>query len=1177
MFNCELEIGSGEVLHQVTDVYLPCAVPVEVTRRYTSGASSTLGLFGWGWLNNVVPAVTLTPSSLVRLDALDGDTPMDLVECNGVLGPALAFFENVAVVPDRFPALEPGVIGRRLRTSLGSEVLTVRHPAGHREVYLPPRPGDDRWKLLVAADPYGNAATYHYSGRFLVAVRSCDAREVRFDYEHDRIRQISTHDLSSDVRSLSWVRFEYDGPGNLVATIDSTGIAYRFEYLNHLLVRFRGPHGLVKYFDFDGERRCAATWLEGGQQLRRLERDSQRRQVLVTDSYGRRTLLGFDEHGGLVEHVNVMGDTSSRILDGSGAILATVAPDGSVESTVSYDAQARTLLDFGEGGPPWRRRLDEFGRLVEVESPTGSIQEFEYDERGELARIVFANGANVTYTYAATGEPAGFCDPEGYRVWREVSADGRTVHLRDETGTLFLQTFDAMDNLVAEVDESGRQTRYRYQATDVVSEEIGPSGETTHYEYDDAMNLRARTDPLGRTWQIASNPVQQVTAEIDPTGGRVSYEYELEGNLVAVVNQVGDRMEIYRDALYREIGVRHFDGHVVTYELDALGRRTAIVDARGNRTEYEYTEADNLSRRRFADGTVEEYERDAEGEYSSLVSIPPPGSLEQPRRVTYEHTPLGNIAKEQNDEFELEYSWDAGAHVVAIRDNVGGETEYVLGTRYQVREIREGGRTIALRHLPSGEIAEITFPNGLRHVFDYDGSGRMVARTTYSAAGTVLTGRRWSYDADDQLVAMDDWRSGAHRYEYDAAGRLIRVIGPNGQVAEAYSYDVTGNLVDSPLGGISTFGPGDRLAAAAGTSFAYDHDGNLTERRDNGQQWQYFWDRDDQLEAVWRNGREVARFEYDLTNRRRRKHTADGARRFLYETYSLRAEILPNGVVRHYVSVPDLAVPIARWGDEGWFYFSYDQLGTPHEVFDEGGNLVATYDVQAYGGARQAVGPGAASFELPFGFMGQYRDEETGLHYNHLRYYDPRHGRFISQDPMGLAMGTNFYVYPANPNNNVDLAGFGPQFHCLKSWTPCQKAYARQKINAVNAAPASRRKKTCTKCRANAQRRDFRSKRCGKNKIGRGRQIDHMHELQSGGPDRCCKNLRAIPKKFNNQLGKQVKKMLKGVGKGKTIMKITKVGCNSDEPCKPEDMAKLSQAPKTQEAQCTEPPLNENC
>jgi RHS repeat-associated protein len=1177
MYNCELDIGSGEVLHQVTDVFLPCAVPVEITRRYTSSAGSAAGVFGWGWLDNIVHALTINPSSLVRLDALDGDSPTDLAECDGRVGPAVAFFANVAAVPKDFAPLGPDAIRRHLGRPIGSEVLALRYPGGHLEIYLPPLFGDTRWRLLAATDPYGNSATYRYSERFLVAVRSCDAREVRLEYEHDRVRQISVHDVTSGGQSLSWVRFEYDGAGNLASTIDAAGVAYRFDYVDHLLVRFRGPHGLTKYFAYDTGRRCVATWLEGGMQLRRLERDAQRRQVLVTDSYGRRTLLKFDEQRSLVEHVNVVGDTSSRILDGTGSILATVAPDGSVESTLRYDAETRTLLDFGEGEAPWRRRLDALGRLEQVESPAGTIQRFEYDERGELAKIEFANGARVTYSYDERGEAAGFRDPAGYQIWRDVAPDGRTVRFRDEAGPLFLQTFDAMDNLVSEVDEGGRQTRYRYRAPDVVSEEIGPSGEITSYDYDDAMNLRTRTNPLGRTWQIESNAIRQVMAEIDPLGGRVAYEYDAEGNLVAVVNQLGERMEIFRDDLYREVGVRHFDGHVVAYELDALDRRTAIVDARGRRTEYEYSASDNLSRRRFADGAVEEYERNVEGEYSSLVAIPPPGSSERPRHVTYEHTPLGNIAKEQSDEFELEYEWDAGAHVVAIRDSVGGETNYVLGTRYRVREISEGGRTITLRHLLGGEIAEITFPNGLRHVFDYDGSGRMAARTTYSAAGVVLTWRRWSYDADDQLVAMEDWRWGRHRYEYDAAGRLLRVIGPDDQVAEEYAYDATGNLVATPLGGASTFAAGDRLVTAANQSFEHDADGNLVGRRENDQQWRYVWDRDDQLQAVSRDGQEVARFEYDLTNRRRKKHTAEGTRLFLYETYALRAEVLPNGKVRHYVSVPDLAVPIARWGEEGWFYFSYDHLGTPYEVFDDSGNLVATYHTHAYGGARQADGPGAASFELPFGFMGQYRDVETGLHYNHLRYYDPRHGRFISQDPMGLAMGTNFYVYPANPNNNVDLAGFGPVFHCLKSWTPCQKAYARQKINAVNAAPASRRKKTCTKCRANAQRRDFRSKRCGKNKIGRGRQIDHMHELQAGGPDRCCKNLRAIPKKFNNQLGKQVKKMLKDVGKGKTIMKITKVGCNSDEPCKPEDMAKLAQAPKTQEAQCTEPPLDENC
>ena len=35
----------------------------------------------------------------------------------------------------------------------------------------------------------------------------------------------------------------------------------------------------------------------------------------------------------------------------------------------------------------------------------------------------------------------------------------------------------------------------------------------------------------------------------------------------------------------------------------------------------------------------------------------------------------------------------------------------------------------------------------------------------------------------------------------------------------------------------------------------------------------------------------------------------------------------------------------------------------------------------------------------PIRFQGQYIDEETGLHYNRFRYYDPDMGMFISRDP----------------------------------------------------------------------------------------------------------------------------------------------------------------------------------
>jgi RHS repeat-associated protein len=58
-----------------------------------------------------------------------------------------------------------------------------------------------------------------------------------------------------------------------------------------------------------------------------------------------------------------------------------------------------------------------------------------------------------------------------------------------------------------------------------------------------------------------------------------------------------------------------------------------------------------------------------------------------------------------------------------------------------------------------------------------------------------------------------------------------------------------------------------------------------------------------------------------------------------------------------------------------------------------------------------------------FQFAGRENDG-TGLYYYRARYYSPELQRFISEDPIGLAGGLNFYAYVGNsPLNFVDELG----------------------------------------------------------------------------------------------------------------------------------------------------------
>jgi RHS repeat-associated protein len=68
----------------------------------------------------------------------------------------------------------------------------------------------------------------------------------------------------------------------------------------------------------------------------------------------------------------------------------------------------------------------------------------------------------------------------------------------------------------------------------------------------------------------------------------------------------------------------------------------------------------------------------------------------------------------------------------------------------------------------------------------------------------------------------------------------------------------------------------------------------------------------------------------------------------------------------------------------------------------------------------------------PYAFTGREWEPESGLYYYRARYYDPKIGRFISEDPYRWLADANLYVYVRNnPVNRTDPTGL---FDIGKCW-----------------------------------------------------------------------------------------------------------------------------------------------
>ena len=145
--------------------------------------------------------------------------------------------------------------------------------------------------------------------------------------------------------------------------------------------------------------------------------------------------------------------------------------------------------------------------------------------------------------------------------------------------------------------------------------------------------------------------------------------------------------------------------------------------------------------------------------------------------------------------------------------------------------------------------------------------------------------------------------------------------------------------------------------------------------------------------------------------------------------YDINGNLIAEGtldgtITKEYLYMGKIRMAMVDVGSQSFYYFLNDRLGTPQLMTDDTGTVIWEAIYKPFG---EALVHPQATVVNNFRFPGQYYDEETRIHYNYHRYYDPRIGKYLTPDPIGLLGGNNLYIYAMNsPINQIDPMGLDP-------------------------------------------------------------------------------------------------------------------------------------------------------
>ncbi|WP_338145237.1 RHS repeat-associated core domain-containing protein [Flavonifractor plautii] len=686
--------------------------------------------------------------------------------------------------------------------------------------------------------------------------------------------------------------YQYDRLGRMISMTYGNGNVTQYEYWERSsrVSRLITPEGAVFQYRYNKIEQCMAIQSDAGE-----------------------VQFGYTKLGARALEIDPLGNTTRYRYDLLSNLIAKVLPNQYDEKTgdgscyrYEYDAMDHRVSSTDPLGNVFATPYDTAGRLAMEVNPntydpatrSGQGIRYEYDTDDRRIKVIYPDGGIRRLKYDAMGNLVKVIEPEQY----DAEADD---------GLGYVYHYDAAGRLKEVVSPDGVvEKRYVYDLRGLVVKEISAegylSGETdearigTLYAYNRAGWLLEKREPVSRAGD-GSVQYRLTQYVYDTNGNRTE-----EKRFLSFQDGEGARGSIHTltfgyDKQNRLVRVSDGLGAVVRYEYDSLNRRTRetrlLSEGLTQRVDYHYDPAGRLIEveqsadqegcgSQFA-STRYEYDRNG-----NITRIHLPAGGEILREYDAANRLIAETHREERSGIDnrTQFGYDAAGNLTEITDNQGRKTRiaYDLLNREIRRIERDGGvqRTVYDRN---GQVVRLIRPNeydaqtdsGDGFQFTYDAQGRVL--TVLSPDGHVLQSN--TYDADGRLLQRLDGVGSGVKYEYDLAGAQRRIVSMGG-ASQELEYDARGRITGIVDGNgsetkylLDEWGRITGVVKADGSTerYAYNFAGDMVSSTDGeGHTTQYEYNRMGKISAIVDPTGERETYHYDGQGRLIRKTDRNG-------------------------------------------------------------------------------------------------------------------------------------------------------------------------------------------------------------------------------------------------------------------------------------------------------------